>query len=56
MEKVRIQDDLFMAVNGEWMEKAVIPSDRPATGSFFEIDENVEKRLMNDFAKIKNKE
>ena len=56
MGKVRIQDDLFMAVNGEWLEKAVIPGDRPATGSFFEIDENVEKRLMNDFAKIKNKE
>ena len=25
MEKVRIQDDLYNYVNGEWLEKAVIP-------------------------------
>ena len=27
MEKVRIQDDLYNYVNGEWIEKAVIPAD-----------------------------
>ena len=51
-EKVRIQDDLYHAVNGEWLEKAVIPSDRPTAGGFAELDEGVEKLLMGDFAKF----
>ena len=45
MEKVRIQDDLFMAVNGEWYEKAVIPEDRASTGGFSDLDQEVEKTL-----------
>ena len=49
MEKVRIQDDLFMAVNGEWYEKAVIPEDRASTGGFSDLDQEVEKTLMADF-------
>ena len=51
-EKVRIQDDLYHAVNGEWLEKAVIPNDRPTAGGFTELDEGVEKLLMGDFAKF----
>ena len=46
---VRIQDDLFQAVNGEWLEKAVIPDDRPTAGGFAELDQEVEKQLMADF-------
>ncbi len=49
MENIRIQDDLYQAVNGEWLEKAVIPEDKPTTGGFATLDENVEKLLMNDF-------
>ena len=49
MTKIRIQDDLYEAVNGEWLEKAEIPSDRPTAGGFSELDQNVEKILMNDF-------
>lgn len=49
MEKVRIQDDLFQAVNGDWIEKAVIPSDKPSTGGFQDLDEEVEKLLINEF-------
>ena len=48
-EKVRIQDDLFQAVNGEWLEQAVIPEDRPFTGGFSDLDEGVEKLLMGEF-------
>lgn len=48
--KARIQDDLYQAVNGEWIEKAVIPEDRPTAGGFAELDENVEKILRGDFA------
>lgn len=46
---IRIQDDLYQAVNGEWIEKAVIPEDKPLTGGFADLDEGVEKLLMADF-------
>lgn len=46
----RPQDNLYLAVNSEWLEKVKIPSDRSRTSSFDKIDENVEKHLMNDFA------
>ena len=48
--KVRIQDDLFHAVNGEWLETAVIPEDRPTAGGFSELDQAVEKLMMAEFA------
>ena len=47
---VRIQDDLYEAVNGEWLKTAVIPEDRPITGGFSELDQGVEKIMMADFA------
>lgn len=46
----RVQDNLYLAVNSEWLEKAKIPSDRSRTSSFDGIDVNVEKKLMKDFA------
>ncbi len=45
----RIQDDLYNAVNGKWMKTAVIPDDRPRTGGFSDLDQNVEKTMMADF-------
>ena len=36
--KVRIQDDLYRAVNGAWLETAVIPADRPTAGGFSDLD------------------
>lgn len=48
--KIRIQDDLYQHVNGEWLEKAEIPADRPTAGGFSELDQGVEKALMEDFA------
>lgn len=47
--KVRIQDDLYEVVNGEWLKTAVIPDDRPTTGGFATLVENVEKIMMGDF-------
>ncbi len=47
--KVRIQDDLYEAVNGEWLKTAVIPEDRPTTGGFSDLDQGVEKIMMADF-------
>ena len=51
-DKIRIQDDLYRHVNGEWLETAVIPDDRPTTGGFSELDQGVEKLLMADFAQF----
>ncbi|MCR5346039.1 MAG: M13 family peptidase [Lachnospiraceae bacterium] len=48
-KKVRIQDDLYEVVNGEWLKTAVIPDDRPTTGGFATLVENVEKIMMRDF-------
>ena len=48
-EKVRIQDDLYEAVNGEWLKTAVIPDDKATTGGFSTLAENVEKIMMEDF-------
>ena len=48
--KIRIQDDLYEAVNGEWLKTAVIPEDRPTTGGFSDLDQDVEKIMMADFA------
>ncbi len=47
---IRIQDDLYHYVNGEWLEKAVIPDDRSRVGGFSDLDEGVEKLLRADFA------
>ena len=52
----RIQDDLYQAVNGEWLETAVIPDDKPLTGGFADLDEGVEKLLMKDFDAFVKKE
>lgn len=46
---VRIQDDLYEAVNGEWLKTAVIPDDRPTTGGFSTLAQEVEKTMMEDF-------
>lgn len=51
-EKVRIQDDLYEHVNGEWIKNAKIPSDLPVTGGFMSLNEEVEKTLMEDFKKF----
>ena len=46
---VRIQDDLYEAVNGDWLRTAVIPDDRPSAGGFVALDQGVEKTMMADF-------
>lgn len=48
-ERVRIQDDLYEAVNGEWLKTAVIPDDKATTGGFSTLAQNVEKIMMDDF-------
>ncbi len=50
MEKIRIQDDLYNYVNGETIEKLVIPDDKPYAGGFAELADGVEKTMMAEFA------
>lgn len=49
MEKIRIQDDLYKHVNQEWLDSAVIPDDKPTTGSFAELDRQVEEKMISVF-------
>ena len=46
---IRIQDDLYENINGEWLKKAVIPEDRPTNGGFASLAVDVEEKLMADF-------
>ncbi len=55
MEKVRIQDDLFNYVNGEWISKAKIPSDMPVTGGFVDLSKKVEKIMLKELKSLSNK-
>jgi len=43
------KDDLYQAVNGNWLKDATIPDDHASTGGFMDLNDNIEKNLMNDF-------
>lgn len=49
---VRIQDDLFDAVNAEWLATAEIPSDKPRISAFDELVLNNEKLLAQDLTDL----
>ena len=46
----RPQDNLYLAVNSKWLEENEIPHDRSRIARFDQIDINIEKALMKDFA------
>ncbi len=48
MSKIRLEDDFYLFQNQSWFDNAVIPNDKPLTGSFVEIMMNNEKTLMAD--------
>ena len=52
MENIRIQDDLYMHVNSETLEKLVIPDDKPFAGGFAELADSVEKIMMAEFESL----
>ena len=43
------KDNLYLAVNGAWQEKAKIPADKSRTGGFTDLDQDVEKKMMEVF-------
>ncbi|MGV3050606.1 M13 family metallopeptidase [Streptococcus hyovaginalis] len=42
----RLQDDFFDAVNGEWEKTAVIPDDKPRTGGFSDLADEIEALML----------
>lgn len=48
----RIQDDLFEAVNADWLAATEIPSDRPRIAAFDELVIENEKRLNADLQEL----
>ena len=42
---VRPQDDMYRHVNGGWLDKAEIPSDRAADGAFYQLRDESEKNV-----------
>lgn len=43
---VRVQDDLFMYVNGSWLRNTEIPSDKSNYGSFIQLDDLSRERIQ----------
>lgn len=42
----RLQDDFYEYVNGEWAKTAVIPDDKPRTGGFTDLADDIEKLMI----------
>ncbi|MFA7055820.1 MAG: hypothetical protein WC134_04765, partial [Acholeplasmataceae bacterium] len=47
MRKEQIKTNYYEAVNGEWLENAVIPGDQPSISAFLELHLGIEKTLMD---------
>lgn len=52
MSDIRIQDDLYEYVNGNWLQEAVIPDDRPTIGGFATLAVDVENKMMGDIKEM----
>ncbi len=48
IEMSAARQDLYQAVNGEWIKQATIPADKPTTGGFSDLVDDIEKTLMAD--------
>ena len=44
-DSIRVQDDLFRHVNGKWIERTEVPSDKARYGSFLVLAEAAEKAV-----------
>ena len=47
MTKEQIKTNFYEAVNGSWLENAVIPGDQPSMSAFLELHLGIEKTLMD---------
>jgi putative endopeptidase len=48
---VKLQDDFYDAVNGDWEAQAVIPDDKPRTGGFSDLSDEIEELMLEIAAK-----
>ena len=44
-----LKDDFYEYVNGSWLETAEIPEDKPATGGFQDLVDEIDRLLMKEF-------
>ncbi|SPX68256.1 Endopeptidase PepO [Lactiplantibacillus plantarum subsp. plantarum] len=44
INQAAVKQDLYDAVNGEWLKTAVIPDDHSSTGGFMDLVDAIEKR------------
>ncbi|MDN6639402.1 MAG: M13 family peptidase [Tetragenococcus sp.] len=51
-----LKDDFYEAMNEDWLQKAEIPADKPATGGFQELDEGIEQLLMGELKEMASSE
>ena len=51
---VKPQNDLYRHVNGAWIERTEIPSDRSSIGAFYDLREQNQKRLRDIIEKAAN--
>lgn len=51
-----VRDNLYLAVNGEWLKTAKIPADKPRTGGFSDLDLAIEEQMMHDLDQFANGE
>lgn len=49
INQAAVKQDLYDAVNGEWLKTAEIPDDHASTGGFMDLVDAIEKTLMSDF-------
>lgn len=47
MKKELIKKNFYQAVNGAWLEEAVIPGDQPSVSAFLELHLGIEKLLLD---------
>lgn len=52
IDESQFKDDLYQAVNGNWLKDATIPDDHASTGGFMDLNDNIDKTLMSDFDKL----
>ncbi|QDP81825.1 M13 family metallopeptidase [Nocardia otitidiscaviarum] len=51
---VRPQDDLYRYVNGKWLENYRLPADKPAYGTFAEVEDRTQRHLKEIVTGIHN--
>lgn len=44
-----VKENLYMYVNADWLKRTKVPADKPAAGTFQDMDEKVHQQLMADF-------